>query len=96
MYAMRTSLLFLVLCLLFLRFDTHETTLGYVKLKRVDRGNLEGCWKDHDPVLSMCFYISDRLMRITYNQNGRTLAFYHTNEDKNMHYIQVLGLGLLR
>ena len=93
---MKTSPLFLVLCLQILKFDIHAKTTAYLKLTRIDQGGVEGCWKDNDPASSLCFHISDRLMRITHSQNGRTLALYYTNEESNMHYIQVLGLGLLR
>ena len=93
---MKTSILFVILCLQFLLLKIHAASTGYLKLKMTDHGKVVGCWKDHDPVFSMCFHISDRLMRIMYTQNKRILVLYHTNDEKNMHYIQVLGLGLLR
>lgn len=96
-YIMTTFFLFLSLCLQFLRLDLiHGTNTGYLAFKRTDQGKVEGCWEDENPVFLMCFYISDRRMVITHGRNGRMLALYQTNKEKNIHYIQVLGVGLLR
>lgn len=94
---MKASLLFLILCLQFFKLDIHAKITENLKFTRVNRREVEGCWKDHtETVSSMCFHISERLMRIMRSQKGSILALYHTNKDKDVQYLQVLGDGLLR
>ena len=87
---MEKSLSSRCLLIFFLRFFNLERAAGSI---------IKGCWKGQgqaETVSPICFYMSERLIRITYNRNGRTLAIYHTNKEKDIQYLQVLGAGLLR
>lgn len=77
--------------------NAHNSKNG-LELKNVGDEEVQGCWTDLDQVfLSMCFDISSNLIRITTSLNGEVpLALYYTNNLRNIHYIQVLGSGILR
>lgn len=99
---MARSVLILLLCvqLVISVIDAKNTlnSLPGIELKRVGREELEGCWKDdHEIVAALCFHISSKFMRITNSLNGdEPLALYYTNTIRDIHYVQVLGIGILR
>ena len=100
---MARSLLIVLLCLplVISVIDAKSTpnSLPGLELKRVGREELEGCWKDGGEIVAaLCFHISSKFMRITNSSNGvdEPLALYYTNTIGDIHYVQVLGAGILR
>lgn len=89
----------LIFFLRFLNLDMEAKITQSLEFTRAAGSIIKGCWKGQgqaETVSPICFYMSERLMRITYNRNGRTLAIYHTNKEKDIQYLQFLGAGLLR
>ena len=96
---MVSSLLLLFFGLQFVNSEIHannaENSLPGLELKRIEHKAVEGCWKDHDQVVPVCFHISNKLMRVTHSQSSDILALYYTNRIGSIHYTQALGTGLL-
>lgn len=69
-----------------------------LELHKVADDEVKGCWKDSGKCdLAMCFHISNHLMRITSDAfRGVPMVLYHTNKMHDMHYLQVLGITLVR
>ena len=100
---MARSVLILLLCVQLvisvINATSTQNSLPGLELKRVGREELEGSWKDGDEtVAALCFHISCKFMRITNSSNGvdEPLALYYTNAIRDIHYVQVLGTGILR
>ena len=101
---MARSVLILLLCVQLvisaIYAKSTPNSLPGLELKRGGREELEGCWKDgSETVAALCFHISSKFMRITSNSsNGvdEPLALYYTNTIRDIHYVQVLGTGILR
>lgn len=78
--------------------EVHIQPTSGLELRKVANDEIKGCWKDSGKCdLAMCFYISNHLMRITSGAfKGVPMALYHTNKIRDMHYLQVLGITLVR